>query len=345
MTRYVFIGAGAIGSMIGGLLADQHSEVLLVARGEHAQTMINSGLTLRCPDTTLTVQPPTITSPENVQLRSDDVLVLSTKTQQAEAAITQWADVQVYDGDTVVGRAADQLPILTALNGVASEEIALRYFDRVFGVCVWAPAVMINPGEVFVRAAPQRGTFHIGRYPQSAESDHDHALLAAVAEDWGRAGCLVRTPPDVMPWKYRKLISNLGNAVMALLGDTADADDIKRAVDGEARDVLREAGIAVTSDTDESAARAAGSAIQPVPGEPEQLGGSTWQSLVRGTGSVETDYLNGEIALIARRLGRTAPLNARLAALARDAARSGTRPGSITTDQLRAALLPTAEAS
>ena len=29
-------------------------------------------------------------------------------------------------------------------------------------------------------------------------------------------------------------------------------------------------------------------------------GGSTWQSLRRGTGSLETDFLNGEIALLAR---------------------------------------------
>jgi 2-dehydropantoate 2-reductase len=72
-----------------------------------------------------------------------------------------------------------------------------------------------------------------------------------------------------------------------------------------------------------------------VPGEPAQLGGSSRQSPVRGTGTIETDFLNGEITLIARRLGWPAPINTRLTALARRAARDGLAPGSMDVDQLR----------
>ena len=50
----------------------------------------------------------------------------------------------MHADDGVVGRAADLLPIFTALNGVAAEEIALRYFARVFAVCFWFPAVMVS---------------------------------------------------------------------------------------------------------------------------------------------------------------------------------------------------------
>lgn len=53
MTRYVFIGAGAVGSGLGGLLAQRGSDVLLVARGEHARAMIEHGLTVRCADATV----------------------------------------------------------------------------------------------------------------------------------------------------------------------------------------------------------------------------------------------------------------------------------------------------
>jgi 2-dehydropantoate 2-reductase len=338
VTRYVFIGAGAIGSAVGGMLADSGSEVLLVARGEHARTMINSGLRLRCPDTALTVRPPVITDPTDARLTEDDVLVLSTKTHQAEAAIDQWADVPVHREDKVIGRAADLLPIVTALNGVASEDIALRYFAWVFGACVWCPAVMIDPGEVFLRAAPLRGVFHIGPYPKTTDPRRDAGLLTPVISDWRAAGFRITTPASVMPWKYCKLLTNLGNAVMALLGDTSDADDIKQAVDAEAREVLAAARITVTTDEQEAAARAEAFTVSPVPGEPEQLGGSSWQSLVRGTGSIETDYLNGEISVIARRIGWTAPLNARLTALARQAARNRQLPGAISTEQLRAEL-------
>jgi 2-dehydropantoate 2-reductase len=74
--------------------------------------------------------------------------------------------------------------------------------------------------------------------------------------------------------------------------------------------------------------------MKPVPGVPESVGGSTWQSLTRGTGNVETDYLNGEIVAIAHRIGRDAPLNATLARLARQASASGARPGDISADDL-----------
>ena len=90
----------------------------------------------------------------------------------------------------------------------------------------------------------------------------------------------------------------------------------------------------MTSDEEESAARSAGFTMHPVPGVPDDVGGSTWQSLTRGTGNVETDYLNGEIVRIARRSGGRAPINATMAALVRQAAARGDRPGDMTLDQL-----------
>lgn len=335
MTRYVFVGAGAVGSGLGGLLARQGTDVLLAARGEHARAMAHDGLRVRCPDTAFTLDVPIVTAPEQVRLTVDDVLVLTTKTQQAEAAVERWADLPVYDGaGAVAGRAGELLPICTALNGVTGEEIALRYFDRVFAVCVWFPAVLIEPGEVIVRCAPLRGIFHVGRYGVSPAPDDDADLLGGVRRQWDKAGCRVVPADDVMRWKYRKLLTNLGNVLQALLGDTSGADDLLHAAEAEARGILAAAGIPFTDDGEEEEARR-GFSPTPVPGEPDRLGGSTWQSLVRGTGTIETSYLNGEIALIARRIGRSAPVNARLAALARRAAREKLKPGSVSLRELR----------
>lgn len=69
-----------------------------------------------------------------------------------------------------------------------------------------------------------------------------------------------------------------------------------------------------------------------------ELGGSSWQSIRRGTGSIETDFLNGEIALMARLDGGEAPLNAEVQRLARQAAANGDAPGSLSAEQLSAAL-------
>ncbi len=130
-TRYVFVGAGAVGSALGGLLARAGTEVLLVARGEHQRRIAENGIRVRCPDVEFTVAVPSVTGPEGVALTDRDVLVLTIKTQQTEAALAQWADVEVRDPDgRVVGRASEVLPVLTALNGVAGEEIALRRRHR-----------------------------------------------------------------------------------------------------------------------------------------------------------------------------------------------------------------------
>ncbi|WP_433802892.1 ketopantoate reductase family protein [Actinomycetospora sp. CA-084318] len=335
--RYVFLGAGAVGSALGGLLARQGREVLLVTRGEHARVMAERGVTLRCPDLTETVAVPVATTPDQARLTVDDVLVLTAKTPQAADVLDTWGDVPVHDEDgSVVGRALDVLPVLVALNGVEGEEIALRRAERVFAVCVWFPTVLLEPGEVIVRGAPLRGVFHMGRYGHSPDPAADQALLAAIAADWDPAGCLVRPTEAVMAWKYRKLIANVGNALEALLGDTTGAEDITTALRAETERVLEAAAVPVVGKEEARAGwKPEGLEFLPVPGEPEQLGGSSWQSLMRGTGSIETDYLNGEIALIARRVGAAAPINARIAALAREATRDGRRPGSITADELR----------
>lgn len=139
-----------------------------------------------------------------------------------------------------------------------------------------------------------------------------------------------------MAWKYRKLISNLGNVVDALVDDPRAARPVVEAADAEARAVLAAARIEVTDDETEAAARAQGFTVEPVPGlEDARLGSSTWQSLSRGTGSIETDYLNGEVVRIAHRNGLAAPVNALLARCGRTAVHEGRGPGWLTADHLR----------
>jgi len=329
--RYVIIGAGAIGGGIGARLHAAGREVLLVARGEHLAALQNEGLRLRTPHEDLRLPIPAVSKVSEADLQPDDVLVLATKTHQAPEVLPSWADAPVAGG----GTAGDRLPILTALNGVASESMALRYFRRVYGVCVWMWAVHMAPGEVILRGTPSSGMFHLGRVPAASWDERDQHLLSELAGDWTAAKLQVRLPRDVMPWKYRKLISNLGNAFQALSGNAEGLDALIRPTVAEARGALAAAAIEVTPDAEEAAARAESFDIAPVAGEPGFLGGSTWQSLTRGTGNVETDYLNGEIVRIAREHGLDAPINAAVARLAREAASSGTVAGSIPVDELR----------
>lgn len=63
-------------------------------------------------------------------------------------------------------------------------------------------------------------------------------------------------------------------------------------------------------------------------------GGSSWQSLARRTGDIETEHLNGEIVRLAHRLDREAPINAALTRLTRAAVSRGLGPGVYSVDEL-----------
>jgi 2-dehydropantoate 2-reductase len=339
--RYVIIGAGAIGGVLGARLA-QHDSAhppLLVARGEHGAAIARAGLRLRTPDEDVTLRVDSAAGPDGVTLRPDDVLVLTTKTQQAQYALEQWVDAPVTGEDGLsLGTASELLPILVATNGVESERLALRLFSRVYGVCVWLPAVQLDPGEVILRIAHSSGTFIVGRYGAPADSA-DRELLATVAAEWSAATFTMHIVEDVMRWKYAKLLSNLGNAVQALVGADESFESIVQRLRVEAEGVYRVAGIEWATAAEEAEWRGDGFDIRPVPGAPELLGGSSWQSLARGTGSIETDYLNGEIALLARANGTRASLNETVQRLARHAARDRVGLASLTVGELEAMLV------
>jgi 2-dehydropantoate 2-reductase len=70
----------------------------------------------------------------------------------------------------------------------------------------------------------------------------------------------------------------------------------------------------------------------------ERSGSSSWQSLARGTRSIESDYLNGEIVLLGRLHGVPTPANDLLRRLAGSMAAEGRPPGSVPAGEVLAQL-------
>ncbi|MES4904397.1 MULTISPECIES: 2-dehydropantoate 2-reductase N-terminal domain-containing protein [unclassified Streptomyces] len=325
--RYVVIGAGAVGGAIGGRLSQSGHDVVLVARGAHYEALRRDGLRLLTPDGTHRLPAPVADGPEAVELRPDDVLVLAVKTQDSVAALDAWAPRPVAGG----GTAADRLPLVCAQNGVESERLALRRFRRVYAMCVWLPSTHLEPGEVIAPCAPFTGALHLGRYPSGA--DETARLIAA---DLEKSRFLAPVVPDVMRWKYAKLLSNVANAVEAICGPDGgeEAAALVRRAKTEASAVLDAAGIAHTSAAEQSAVRGGKMDIRPVDGGAARGGGSSWQSLVRGAGSIEADYLNGEIVLLGRVHGVPTPVNEALRRTANECARERRTPGTVTAARL-----------
>jgi 2-dehydropantoate 2-reductase len=297
--RYVIVGAGGVGGVIGGLLAAAGRDVALVARGEHGSAIARDGLVVRRPEGELRLRLPVAPTVAELGLRADDVVVLAVKSQQTAGVLEQLGAEHVDDR-----RAVDLLPVLCAQNGVANEAAALRIAPAVHGICVNLPATHLEPGVVIGQGAPVAGVLTVGRAAGGADD-----LDRRVAEDLTAAGFRSRAVDDVMAWKRAKLLRNVGNAVEALCGpDSGDgADRLDRLARDEALACFGAAGLPVVDD-ERYAAEVSGYSAQPVGGR-ERSGGSTWQSIARRQGTVETDWLNGEIALLGRLHGVPTPAN------------------------------------
>jgi 2-dehydropantoate 2-reductase len=320
--RVVVLGAGGIGGTIGARLHQAGYDVALVARGPHGEVVRERGLTFETPEERVTLRIPTYARADEVAWRRDDVVVLAAKSQDTEGAAR---DLFVAAGD---------VPVVSAQNGVANEPTLARWFGRVHGMCVMMPTAHLEPGVVQAHSVGATGILDVGSFPEGVD-DVDATLAAALRDS--RFECVAR--PDIMRWKYRKLVNNLGNAVQALCGRDLEGREAWAVVDlltAEADAVFAAARIDPVTDAEDEVRRADHLQLRPIGDEP-RAGGSTWQSLSRGSG-VETDFLNGEIALLGRLHGVPTPANARIQALMADAARRGSAPGSMSAGDLLAAL-------
>ncbi|QMU77534.1 ketopantoate reductase family protein [Streptacidiphilus sp. PB12-B1b] len=333
--RYVIIGAGAVGGTIGGRLFESGRETVLVARGAHYRALRDGGLRLTTPqEGTRTLSVPAVDGPQALPLRPDDVLVLAVKSQDTAAVLAEWGARPVEGG----GLAADLLPVVCAQNAVENERVALRLFRRVYGMCVWLPATHLDPGEVVAHCAPLSGILTVGRYPGGVDR-----TIEQIAEDLSASCFHAPAVPDVMRWKYGKLLSNLANAVEAVVGREGsgqrDVQELCRRARAEGEAVLTAAGIAFSDPAERAEVLGDRMRVQPIAGA-ERRGGSTWQSLARGARTTESDYLNGEIALLGRQSGLGTPVNDLLQRLAVGFAREGRAPGSMTAHELLALMPP-----
>lgn len=316
--RIVIYGAGAVGGVIGGRLFQNGHEVLLVARGRHLSALQHRGLTIRSPEGSATLEVPVVGHSSEIRFRDEDVVLLSTKTQHSAQPL---AELQAESR----GRVA----VVCAQNGVENERLASRRFARVYGMMVWMPATFLEPGVVQIHSAPLSGFFGLGRWPTGVD-----ALAGELARLLDGSGFRAVAVEDVRRWKYGKLLTNLGNAMEAACGPDAELEDIQKALEREALACYRAAGIEWTSTEEMHRHVGEGLGYGPVGGR-EREGGSSWQSLARGTGTIEADYLNGEIVLLGRLHGVPTPMNQKLQELASRLARERRPPGSLGAEGLR----------
>ncbi|MFI5915326.1 ketopantoate reductase family protein [Dactylosporangium sp. NPDC051541] len=315
--RIVIIGAGAVGGVVAARLAASGTDVAVVARGPHLAAIREGGLLLREATGDSVHHLPAFATPAEVDWRPGDVAVLAVKSNSTEEVLAQLPR---------------DVPVVCLQNGVANERAALRLFPDVYGICVMLPSAHLEPGVVIAQCHPVPGILDIGRIPGSVDARAEELAATLV-----KAGFVAEARPDIMRRKYTKLLMNLGNAAEALCGRGEGADEAAAYLRAEGEGVLRAAGIEYATSAEDRERRGDILRMVPVAGQ-VRGGGSTWQSLARGTGTVEADYLNGEIVLLARLHGRPAPANEQARRLVIAAADRGDTPGTMPPERLLAAL-------
>lgn len=316
--RYVIYGAGAVGGVIGAGLALGGHDVALIARGDHLRALQERGLDFVSPQGRELLALRAVEHPAELELTADDVVLLAMKTQHTEAALVE-----------LVAAAPSDIAVVCAQNGVENERLALRRFPNVYGMCVFLPGSHLEPGVVVGNGAPVFGVLDLGRYPSGVD---DLAVEMAAALTDGNFRAEAR--PAIMRDKYAKLRVNTGNALDAACGRESRESELRSRAAAEALAVCRAAGIDVAT-KDEVAARREGFSVVEIEGH-ARSGSSSWQSLARGAGSIEADFLNGEIVMLGRLHGVPTPVNEMLQRLANRMAAEGAAPGSMSLAEVEA---------
>jgi 2-dehydropantoate 2-reductase len=194
----VILGAGALGSIIGGHLARAGEDVTMLARGQRAAYVQQHGITLTgLADFTV---PVTVTT-QPQELRTADILVVTVKTYDTEAALASLRHLQVGS-------------VLSVQNGVLKDEQLTQTFgeDKTLG------AAVVLSGEV-TPAGPVRFTlneyFAVGELPDGTSKRVD-TLVQALA----RSGIRAEASPHIrsVEWsKYAFFMSWMAPALLTRL--------------------------------------------------------------------------------------------------------------------------------
>ncbi len=313
--KFIIYGTGAIGGTMAARLALSGHDVAAIARGPHLEAMRTAGLRLNRPSGSEVAHFPCHAGPEEIAFDPGDVVLVTVKSQHTAEALERLAAAGVREQ-----------AVVCAQNGVANERAALRVFENVYGLLLMMPATHMEPGVVSAFGMPCPGILDIGRFPRGTD-----ATVTRLVKAFNAAGFAAYARDAVMADKRGKLLLNLRNVIEAAVGSGSAADAWYDRARAEAERVFDVAGLGWTDVGANDPRRAELMTDTPIEGV-ERVGSSSRQSLVRHAGSIETDYLNGEIALLGRLHGVPVPVNAFLCRLGRELVAGRHDPGAVPAD-------------
>jgi 2-dehydropantoate 2-reductase len=298
--RICFIGAGALGSTIGGTLARGGADVWLIDPfQEHADAINTHGLRMLEGDVETIVKVAACTSATEVGVMADLVIVL-VKSYHTRDAIRAAAPI--------IG---PQTVVISLQNGLGHEDILAEEVgpDRVMAGKTYVGGVLLGPGHV------RSGV--VGKETIIGELDGRQTERAQrIAETFNRAGIMTQLSDNIMGTMWDKLFINVaGGGITAITGLTYGGlyslpvlEQCALAAISEGIAVAQAAGVKI-SITDPRRAWTMAAA-----GLPPEFKTSMLQSVQSG-GVTEVDYIHGSVVRWGARLEVPTPVNAAIVAL------------------------------
>ena len=225
--RIVVYGAGAVGGVLAARLHLAGVDVQAVARGPHLDAIRARGLRLVTPHGEDVVPLRAAASLADLDLDPDTAVVVTVKSHQTAAVMR---DVALHTSPEVT--------LVSGQNGVANEETLQRTRRHVLGMVVMMPTSHLEPGVVIQASSNVPGLLDVGCFPEGTD---ERAERVAAALRAGGFESVVR--PDIMAWKHRKLLLNLGNAAQAACPPDDDRDRLTELARGEGERVLAAAQV------------------------------------------------------------------------------------------------------
>lgn len=328
--RIAIIGAGAIGSVVGGLLAKAGEDVTVIGRRPHVDAVNRNGLRIDGVVGTMQVRVGAVERLDFVP----DLALLTMKTQGVAAAARE---IRPY----VVG-----VPVVTMQNGVRSDELVADVLGKegILSCVVLLGATFLEPGSVTYTT---QGVLVLG-VPFGSIDERTRSVAAILDK-----AVPTHLSANIAGAHWTKLIINENNALPAVTGLSIQEVNRRPALRKfsvllmkEAAATIAAAGIKLASlpRLPKAALRTTLSLPTPVASRllrvlSRSLGktpalGSTLQSVRRGE-KTEIDYLNGEIVVLGKKTGRPTPYNAAVVELVHQVEATG---AFLTTEEVTAAV-------
>ncbi len=300
--KIAVIGAGAIGSVIGGLLFKAGEDVTLIGRKPHVDAINHNGLIIDGGSGKIVIK---VKAAENLDFKPD-LALLVVKTQDVVSSVSK---VQSFLSGILV---------VTMQNGVQSDDLVAGLLgkENIISSVVILTSIFLEPGKasysiLFGKTALLIGEpFDIkGNRLQSLSVLFNKALPTDISE-------------DIRGAHWAKLLWNLNNAIPAVTGLSLEElnpypqiRELQINLMKEGLEVIKIAGVK-TADVPGMPLSLMGTLMETMskmPLPPSFFGklpmlGSTFQSIKRGK-STEIDYLNGEIVNLGKKKYIPTPAN------------------------------------